>query len=263
MTSVVLDHLAVAVRTWTDGRSTLADTLGGRWRYGLNLPAFNPCQLSYDNDTRIELLEPPDQGRSFVTRFLESTRGENRPHHITFKTNDILAVLERAAAHGIEPVLVSLENPSWREAFLHPRDTRVGVLIQIAESPGDPAESMSEDIKLPCPWPENDELPPASIEFITVAVPDPGAATDLLCSVLGGEVVATTADYTRVAWRTGADIVLITDRGPTDADRRPGVRHLAVRMATTPDVPLQPRGADWATTPILPELGIALLVSPS
>ena len=78
----------------------------------------------------MELVTPttPD---GFVQRFLDK-RGEG-VHHVTLKVPDIARAIEHLRAEDVELMRVSIENPSWKEAFIHPRDGH-GVLIQIAQS---------------------------------------------------------------------------------------------------------------------------------
>ncbi|MER7003668.1 VOC family protein [Dactylosporangium sp. NPDC000555] len=253
---MVLDHLAVAVASWSDATDVLVGALRGRWRYGIRTPAFNPCQVGYGNDTRIELLAPPERGSSFVTKFLAA--GTNRPHHITFKTTDIRAVLRDAERFGVAPVLVSLENPGWREGFLHPRDTGLGVLIQVAQGDGDPTKSLPPDLLVDCPRAESGDEPSA-ISHIIVRVSDTEWAARLFCEVLHGERVVVTDDMVRLRWPSGADLLLL---GPDRGSEPPlplGVRSIGFDATAPPDLALTPVGMGWSKTQVVPALGLSLL----
>jgi hypothetical protein len=52
---------------------------------------------------------------------------------VTLKVPDIGASVAHLRSRGIELMRVSVEHPSWKEAFIHPKDAH-GVLIQIAQS---------------------------------------------------------------------------------------------------------------------------------
>ena len=85
-----------------------------------------------DDGMTIEVLEPADTERKdFLERFLAS--GGDRPHHITFKANDIEAELERLRAAGVEPVGIDFRDPGWQEMFIHPAQAH-GTVIQIAQT---------------------------------------------------------------------------------------------------------------------------------
>jgi methylmalonyl-CoA/ethylmalonyl-CoA epimerase len=254
---LVLDHLAIAVADWTDAGDELARRLGGDWQYGLRTGAFNPCQIGFGNDTRIELLAPPDSGTSFVTDYLER-QGRNRPHHITLKTDDIESVLDDARDFGIEPVLVRMGDTRWQEGFLHPKDTGLGVVIQVAQSEGDPVQDIPDDMRVACPWPSTEPAGErAAIEYLVVGVEDLDRATRLCCDVLRGEVVVTIDSVVRLEWPSGAHLVLTAlpseDPGPL------GVVAIGISGAAPGDLPLVPDRFGWSKSPVLEPLGLSLL----
>ena len=130
--TAVLDHLAIGTTALTDGWDLFGGVLGGTWVYGDDSPGFWWGQLSYAAGPKIELLTPtggPDA--AFLERFL-AAHGAG-PHHFNFIVSDIEATLGRIRALGIEPVGVKLDNPSWKEAFLHPRSAH-GIVIQVAQA---------------------------------------------------------------------------------------------------------------------------------
>jgi methylmalonyl-CoA epimerase len=135
VTDLRLDHVAVAVHSIDPALRLFRDALGGeyvadgpidsgdergRWRW---------FQMRLPGGGKIELLEPLGEG--FLTKFL-STRGEGL-HHITLKTDDITAAIERVQGAGYELVDVNLGNAHWKEAFLRPSQAH-GTLIQLAQS---------------------------------------------------------------------------------------------------------------------------------
>lgn len=127
-----LDHVAIAVHDIGRAIPVYADALGGRFLFGGDNDAqgFRFAQFKFPNGGKVELVTPlsPD---GFVARFLER-RGEG-VHHVTFKTGDIEAAIAELRASGLEPMMVNLRTPQWKEAFLHPRQA-AGTLVQIAES---------------------------------------------------------------------------------------------------------------------------------
>ena len=135
----VLDHAAHAVPSVRSALSLYRDLLGGTVVAG----GINPwgghlaIQLEYPHGGRIELLEPVERDSSSVGRFLErSPRGGL--HHLTFKVDDLAEALGVLANAGFTPFGTMLDQPSWKETYLHPRETG-GVLIQLAQAqPGFP-----------------------------------------------------------------------------------------------------------------------------
>ena len=53
---------------------------------------------------------------------------------MTLRVDRIEDQIERLESAGVPLILVSLDNPSWKEAFIHSSNAR-GVLVQLAESP--------------------------------------------------------------------------------------------------------------------------------
>lgn len=135
----VFDHVAHAVPSIRSVLPLYRDLLGGIVVVG----GINPwgghlaIQLEYSHGGRIELLEPVERDSSSVGRFLErSPRGGL--HHLTFKVDDLAAALEMVTSAGFAPFGTMLDQPNWKETYLHPRQTG-GVLIQLAQAqPGFP-----------------------------------------------------------------------------------------------------------------------------
>jgi methylmalonyl-CoA/ethylmalonyl-CoA epimerase len=200
----VLDHVAVAALELADGWNLFGGLLGGSWVYGGDSPGFWWGQLGYATGPKIELLTPtggPDA--QFLERFL-ATRGAG-PHHLNFIVPDINDTLDRVRAVGVEPVQVSLANPAWKEAFLHPRDVD-GVVIQMAEQAGPPPR-LAPPAQLPAPG------PPTAFALIEHLVTDIDGAVRLYAEALDGEVVARAdpdgAPIADLAWDNGARLRLI------------------------------------------------------
>jgi methylmalonyl-CoA/ethylmalonyl-CoA epimerase len=133
------DHVAVAVHSIKPALRLFRDGLGGEYLMGGDVAGtWRWLQLIYPDGGKVELLEPLGEG--FLTRFLES-RGEGL-HHVTFKTDDILAAIDHLRGLGFELVDMSLDDPHWKEAFMRPSKSH-GTLIQIAQSSA-PDEVVSQ-----------------------------------------------------------------------------------------------------------------------
>lgn len=200
----VLDHVAVGTATLTDGWQLFSGLLGGAWAYGGNSPGFWWGQLRFSAGPKVELLTPtggPDA--AFLDRFL-AERGPGF-HHLNFVVPAIEVTLGKIKALGVEPVGVRLQNPYWKEAFLHPRDGH-GTVIQIAEQAGSPASSSP-------PADLGEPGHPSSLSLIEQRVADLGAATRLFTDALDARVVTAsdsagqpTAD---LSWPNGALLRLV------------------------------------------------------
>jgi methylmalonyl-CoA/ethylmalonyl-CoA epimerase len=128
----VFDHAAHAARRIRDLLPLYRDLLGGRFVSGGDNPrsGFRIVQLGFRDGSRVELLEPL-AGSTFLDGFLAS-RPLGGLHHLTFKVTDIHAALRRVEELGLTPFAVTLDNPGWRELFVHPRQA-CGALIQLAQ----------------------------------------------------------------------------------------------------------------------------------
>ncbi|HEX4865480.1 MAG TPA: VOC family protein [Acidimicrobiales bacterium] len=144
----VFDHAAHAVPSVRSALPLYRDLLGGTVVVG----GINPwgghlaIQLEYAHGGRIELLEPVERDSTSVGRFLErSPRGGL--HHLTFKVDDLAAALDPVTSAGFTPFGTMLDQPNWKETYLHPGETG-GVLIQLAQArPGFPRlEQPLEDL---------------------------------------------------------------------------------------------------------------------
>src|SRR5881397_2983485 len=126
-----LDHVAIATYDASDTAKLFRDVLGAEFLFfGDNEDqGFRFVQYGFPFGGRVELVTPIAKG--FVSRFLEK-RGEG-VHHMTFKVTDLEAHVERMREAEVDLIMVNLEDPHWREAFIHPKNAH-GVLIQIAES---------------------------------------------------------------------------------------------------------------------------------
>jgi len=127
----VFDHVAVAARQIRDLLPTYQDLLGGRFLEGGDNPrvGYRALHLGFPDGGRIELMEPLP-GSMFFDRFFRRAGGGL--HHVTFKVKDLRAAVERLNDRGNSLTGLYLEDPTWREVFLHPKENH-GVLLQLAE----------------------------------------------------------------------------------------------------------------------------------
>lgn len=264
MTAYELDHLAIAVPEWSAAGSMLASDLGGRFKHGFRLRDFSPCQISFADDMRLELLAPGAAEGSFLVKFLGEDDGAARPHHVTFKVHDIHQAIARAREHGIEPILVRTDNELWREAFLHPRDTGLGFLVQMVQACGDPADFTGDDAewRVEQTWQEPSSGASSGIAYLLGSVASWENARRALADILGAEREVLEAGrgetWERFRWPEGADLVL-TD-SPA-AGTQPGITAAGV---TPPGAPAR---GDYspdsvyetvAAAAVAPALGIKL-----
>lgn len=185
----VLDHVAHAVPRWQDVWVRYATDLGAVWASGGPGRGFAPGQLRFANGARVEVLMPwAVEVNDFLARFL----AHNGPgaHHLTFKVPDIAAALDQVRRTGVEPVGISLSDPEWKEAFLHPKVAH-GVVVQLAEAPhawsSPPPDDYPVDLRMRLDG--SGPTAPATLERVCLVVADLDAARDLFCGLLAGAVV--------------------------------------------------------------------------
>lgn len=264
MSAHELDHVAFAVPAWSAAGELLHRELGSRFASGFSLPDFSPCQVALAEDMRLELLEPGSSPESFIKRFLADNGGSAAPHHITFKVDDISAAMAGARQEGIEPILVNTRHPLWQEAFLHPRDTGLGFLVQMVHTPESLEEitADNDEFNVPCPWPET-EVPRARLPVVFGLVQDLERAGRVLRDVLGATGFPLSAlrrgepAAAGFRWPQGADLIL---QESADATGVSGLRALGFAAESEPALgPDHPGLLDALVAgPFLPELGIRI-----
>jgi methylmalonyl-CoA/ethylmalonyl-CoA epimerase len=201
--ATILDHLAVGTPALSDGWELFGGVLGGTWAYGGDSPGFWFGQLEFTAGPKIELLTPtggPDA--AFLERFL-AARGAG-PHHFNFLVSNFESALDRIQAFGIEPVGVNTANPSWKEAFLHPR-TAHGIVIQIAQQAGSPTSAPPQELGAPGP--------PTRLDLIEHHVSDLDRAVRLFRDVLDGRLEAAGPESAELTWPGGKRIKLVREDG--------------------------------------------------
>ncbi|HEU5197835.1 MAG TPA: VOC family protein [Methylomirabilota bacterium] len=155
MTGIRLDHIAIAVRRIADAPDVLVGMLGGVPYSGGPSAAYTWTAWRYANGGCLEVLEPRG-GDGFLHRHL-AARGPG-VHHVTFRVPSLEAVCARAVEQGYRIVGRDESDPSWAEAFLHPKEA-LGIVVQFAESRV-PAT--------PRPWsaPPGPPNPPPPVEIV-------------------------------------------------------------------------------------------------
>jgi methylmalonyl-CoA/ethylmalonyl-CoA epimerase len=201
--SIVLDHFAIGTSTLTDGWDLFGGLLGGTWAYGGDSAGYWWGQLSFAAGPKVELLTPtggPDA--AFLERFL-ATHGAG-PHHLNFAAGDIEDTLARLRALDIQPIGVSLDNPGYKEAFLHPRGAH-GIVIQIAQQAGSP--------RRPAPRELPEAGPATRFDLIEHHVSDLPGATRLFREALGGQLETGDEHAAELTWPGGHRIRLVREDG--------------------------------------------------
>jgi methylmalonyl-CoA/ethylmalonyl-CoA epimerase len=254
--NIDLDHVAVAAERQRDAWPRYAGDLAGAWVSGGDSLGFSSAQVRYGNGMKLEVLEPYQvEVNDFLRRFLDAT-GPG-PHHLTFKVADLDAALDAVAAAGLAPVGVDRSDPSWQEAFLHPKEA-LGVVVQLAQSGGDSWESDPPP-DLPTPATEA----PAVLEHVAHAVASLEEGRALFGGLLGGQEVGggevDGGRYVDLAWPGPGRVRLI---GPDDTGERSPwhlwlegrsgrLHHLAFRVADPGAVPgaVPARDDSWVVPP--------------
>jgi len=201
--TAILDHLAIGTPTLTDGWDLFGGLLGGTWVYGLDSPGYWWGQLRFASGPKIELLTPtggPDA--AFLERFL-AAHGPG-PHHLNFIVSDIEDMLARFRTLGLEPVGVNLDNPSWKEAFLHPRSAH-GIVIQVAQQAGEPDTPAPRELPEPGP--------PTRFDLIEHHVGDLEGAIRLFGEALDGGLETDGEQVAELTWPGGRRLRLVREDG--------------------------------------------------
>lgn len=231
-----LDHAALGLRDVTDTLFTLVGELGATVIDGGEAVGFRIVQVRMGG-MRVELMEPWATDRfDFLARFLD--RNGEGPHHLTFKVEGIRDEIARLEALGYPPVRTQLDNPWWREAFFHPKQT-FGTVIQVAEPIFDPdlveayeATHEQADFGSVEWWP----APPpraarrAALRRVVIGVPEVEPAVAFFGDVMQGTVTGRTGTAVELAWPGGGRI-LVEHRPGCD----PGVDRLECERDGEPE----------------------------
>ncbi|HVF74073.1 MAG TPA: VOC family protein [Acidimicrobiales bacterium] len=219
ITGATLDHVAVAAERWEDAWPRYAHELGGRWVSGGEAPGFAAHQLRFANGGKLEIIRPHAvEQNDFLRRFID--RNGLGPHHLTFKVPDIAAALDEAERSGYRPVNVNLDDPDWKEAFLHPKEAP-GVVVQLAESAGDWSSAP------PLGFPPAAHDAAATLDRVVHAVADLDDGLALFATLLGGEEVDRGDGWVELRWATPIRVRLVTSETAWVGERHGRVHHVA------------------------------------
>jgi methylmalonyl-CoA/ethylmalonyl-CoA epimerase len=146
-----LDHIAIALPSISRAPDLLVGVLGGVPDKSRPAGVFRWATWRFEGGGCIEILEPVGAD-GFLHRFL-AARGPG-VHHVTFKVPRLSEVCRRAQGLGYDIVGRDESDPSWKEAFLHPKQGQ-GIVVQLVETaraPG-PDPALSTPPGLPDPPP--------------------------------------------------------------------------------------------------------------
>ena len=152
------DHIAFGVTRIEEAGQVLAGVLGGRPFEGGPGPGYTGAQWEFVDGARLELIEPLGSPDGFLHRFL-AARGPGI-HHVTFTVPSIKEAAERARSLGYDVVGYQDVHPSWKEAFLHPKQA-LGIVVQLAEKGTSDGDSWNAGF--PFPKPEGEPPPPVRV----------------------------------------------------------------------------------------------------
>jgi hypothetical protein len=152
---------------------------------------------------------------------------------VTFKVDDIDDAVAAVSDAGYPPARVNTANPSWQEAFLHPKQSH-GIVVQLAQSAG-----FDHPPQFEVPPPK--VARPASFVRIVHLVADLDGAVGLFEGILGGVRGRSTSDSVDLAWDGAANICLVESTDPALVEwmgARPGrVHHLELALDEPASVP--------------------------
>lgn len=170
-----LDHIAIALPSISRAPDLLVGVLGGVPDKSRPAGVFRWATWRFEGGGCIEILEPVG-AEGFIHRFL-AAHGPG-VHHVTFKVPRLSEVCRRAQGLGYDIVGRDESDPSWKEAFLHPKQAQ-GIVVQLVET-------------APAPGPDPD---PA--RSIPPGLPDPPSPV----RILGLRLHAHSADRALTQWR--------------------------------------------------------------
>jgi methylmalonyl-CoA/ethylmalonyl-CoA epimerase len=227
--SILFDHIAVGVRDPSEVTPLLVGDLGGEPVAAGPGAGFLWYQWRFGGAGVLEILEPDGPAGGFLYRFLDS-RGPGI-HHVTFKVPDHAAAVDRAQRLGYDVVGLNIDDPGWKEAFLHPKQAQ-GIVVQFVETGPDTEDGSSETGDDPS-WQR--PFPPA---------PEPAEKP---VALVGLRMVSHCGERARTQWQEllGAQC---------DADANSLVFRWAgspIRIAVDidPDRPEGPIGLEWSAEP--------------
>ena len=135
-----LDHIAIALPSIGQAPDIVAGLLGGIPDKTRPSRVFRWATWLFEGGGCLEVLEPTGSD-GFLHRFLAG-RGPG-VHHVTFKVPDLEKACHVARAAGHDVVGRDDSDPSWKEAFLHPRRAQ-GIVVQMVEAAAPPDQGAPQ-----------------------------------------------------------------------------------------------------------------------
>ncbi len=238
MSEIRFDHIAIAARRLSDAPAVLVGALGGRPDTGAPSGPYTWSTWRYANDGCLEVLEPRGED-GFLHRFL-AARGPGI-HHVTFRVPSLAAVCARATALGYRIVGYDDSDPSWSEAFLHPKEA-LGIVVQLAESrvPG-----------VPRPWrpPAGPADPPPPVAIVGLRLT--ARAAERVEAQWGGvlEGAPTREDGALVYRWPGSPMRLAVEIAPGAEDGPLAIEYAAARRVDLPETAVAALGTVFRRRP--------------
>jgi len=235
VSNVLFDHIAIGVPRMADAPAVLAGVLGGVPTDGASSRVFRWGVWRFAGGGDIEILEPRgDDG--FLHRFL-AQRGPGI-HHVTFRVPSLREACERAEARGYSVVGYDDSDPSWMEAFLHPREA-LGIVVQFAEERARRPESSRR--WRPPPGPA-DPPPPVRILGLRMRARSREAARRQWEEILLGE--GTLGEDGTLGYRwPGSPMRLVVEIDPAAEEEPVAIEYASDREITLPNGPHPVLGA--------------------
>lgn len=195
------DHIAYCVADPRTSFGVLRTGLGLTWRLWEMNGQFGGVQVTFPGGFKVELIHPNSTDADhFTNRFL-ARRGPG-PHHLTFRTKNLRGMIEHAKTLGIDLIQISLDNPNWMEAFIHPK-TAGGILVQIAECPHEKESPIEPE------WNDLIAAPPARFVRVDLTTDDVSGARRVFGDLLGGAVEREGSDGAEFCWNEDRRIRLV------------------------------------------------------
>lgn len=144
-----LDHIAIALPSIGQAPGIVAGLLGGIPDKTRPSAVFRWATWLFEGGGCLEVLEPTGSD-GFLHRFLAG-HGPG-VHHVTFKVPDLDKACRAAREAGHDVVGRDDSDPSWKEAFLHPKQAQ-GIVVQMVEdapsTAGQPAAEVPPGVADP------------------------------------------------------------------------------------------------------------------
>jgi methylmalonyl-CoA/ethylmalonyl-CoA epimerase len=143
------DHVAHASSSIRAMLPLYRDVLSGEYLHGADNVelGFRTIQLGFAAGTKIELMEPLQEGGGLLANFLQR-HPHGGLHHVTYRVPDVRRSVNVAQSFGFKILAENYARPEWQEAFLQPSSAH-GALIQLAQSPSNfprqvPGETLDD-----------------------------------------------------------------------------------------------------------------------